>query len=274
MIDLIHTAIPDPILITIGQIKIYYYGLFIVSGILAAILVIFKLADIYRISKNTIIDMSFWLVISGIIGARIYHVFLELPYYAEAPASIFKIWQGGLAIHGALIVGAIIIFFFTRKHKLNFFHLASIIAPGLALAQAIGRWGNYFNQELFGKPTNLPWGIPIEPTNRITEYYNSQFFHPTFLYESLSNFFIFSVLIFMHYLIYKKKLGLAPKHIVFSYLILYSIFRFLFEFIRIDFTPIAFGLRFPQLISLAIIIASLLLIKRGSLTKPLQTQET
>jgi len=277
MINFLHTFTPEPIIISLGPINIYWYGIFIVSGIIASILTIFKLSSYYKVSKDAIIDTAFWIIINGIIGARLYHVFLELPYYLENPLDIFKLWQGGLAIHGSLLFGSITAWILTKKNNLNFWQLAAISAPGLALAQAIGRWGNYFNQELYGKPTSLPWAIPIESSNRVSGFFNYSYFHPTFLYESLGNFTIFLILIFCHKIIIKKQKYENKYYIIISfiYLILYSILRFSLEFIRIDKTPEMFGLRFPQIVSLLIILFSVVFLalylkkneKRVSITK-------
>lgn len=261
MINFLHTFAPSRILIEIGPFTFYWYGVFIVLGILAAIMVALKLASRHDISKDAIIDLAFWLIIGGILGARIYHIFLELPYYKDNPADIFKIWQGGLAIHGGIIAGAIILWFFTRLKKINFWVLGSIVVTALSLAQAIGRWGNYFNQELFGTPTDLPWGIPIEITNRMAAYYNSQYFHPVFLYESLGNLLIFVGLWFMNiWLIKNKKIENFDLPVA-MYLMLYSMLRLAMEFIRIDQTPILFDLRFPQVISIILFLAAIIYLK-------------
>jgi len=262
MFNFLHTFNPQPIFISFGPISIYWYGLFIVLGIIAALAVSFYLAKYYKISNNTIFDLSFWLIIGGIIGSRIYDIFLELPYYTSHPIQALKIWQGGLAIHGAIIAGLIIIYFFTRRNKLNFWQLVSLFAPGLALAQASGRWGNYFNQELFGLPTAKPWGIPIDLLNRPLEYLTNQYFQPTFLYESLGCLLIFIILFSLN-IYFIRKGGLTNRiyiWLVALYMILYSILRFLLEFVRIDFTPYLFSLRWPQIISLIIIIFSILII--------------
>ncbi|MFH1522597.1 MAG: prolipoprotein diacylglyceryl transferase [Patescibacteria group bacterium] len=261
MINFLHTFQPNPILISFGPIHIYWYGLFIVIGILAAIITSLKLATYYSISKNTIIDLAFWGIINGVIGARLYHIFLELPFYSRHPIDIFKIWQGGLAIHGAIIAGLLTAWIFTKKKKINFWLLTSVLVPGLALGQAIGRWGNYFNKELYGKPTNLPWGIPINIMERPVEYISSEFFHPTFLYESLGNFFIFLTLITIHVWIIKKYKSSKTYFLIpiTYYLISYSLLRFSLEFIRIDPTPTFYNLRWPQIISLVIIILSIIL---------------
>ena len=270
MFNFLHAYNPTPILITFGPINIYWYGLFIVTGILAALLVILKLAGYYKVDKNIIIDSAFYLIIGGIIGARLFHILLELDYYLQNPLNIFKLWQGGLAIHGAIIAGILLVWQVAKKHKINFWLLTAICVPGLAIAQAIGRWGNYFNQELFGKPTNLPWGIPIEPANRILEYYNGQFFHPTFFYEFTGSLIIFIILIIMHYKIIKKPAlkddaryemrDMRYMNLVMAYLLMYSVLRFSLEFLRVDPTPVLLGLRLPQLTSLLIILLAIAII--------------
>ncbi|MFW5888469.1 MAG: prolipoprotein diacylglyceryl transferase [Patescibacteria group bacterium] len=263
MLNFLHTFHPDPVLASFAGITVNWYGFFIVTGIILAILTAIKLGSYYKIDKDTVFDLSFWLLISGMIGARLYHVFLEFPYYIENPEQTIKLWQGGLAIHGGLIAGILVLYIFTRKKKINFWKMGAILAPGIALAQAVGRWGNYFNQELFGKPTDLPWGIPIEATHRPMEYISSQYFHPTFLYESLGNLIIFLILINLHiYLIKKNNIkNLYFFIIIMLYLILYSILRFTTEIIRIDETPLILGLRAPQVASIVIIsIAVILLI--------------
>lgn len=260
MFNFLHAFNPSPILVSIGPVNIYWYGFFIVLGTLAALAVAARLARIYGIKADTIIDLAFWLIIGGLIGARIYAVLLEWPYFQANPLDILKVWQGGLAIHGALIGGAITLWLYAKKFKHNFWQLAAIIATVLPLAQAIGRWGNYFNQELFGKPTNLPWGIPIDPLHRPLEYLNSQYFHPTFLYESLGNLLIFIILISLHIWLIKKQLFSAQRYAlcVMSYAVLYSLLRFSTEFLRLDPTPVFFGLRLPQIVSLAIIFAGII----------------
>ena len=285
MINFLHTFNPSPIIFSFGPVNVYWYGVCIVAGIIAAILVALKLARFYNIEKEKIIDLAFWLVLAGILGARIYHILLEFPYYAEHPLDIFKIWQGGLAIHGAIIAGIIVIWIFAKKipqplfkkggntntplvkgGEEGFWLLASIIAPGLALAQAVGRWGNYFNQENFGGPTSLSWGIPINPLNRPVDFISSQYFHPAFLYESIGNLIIFITLILFHqWIIKNKKQNCAMCYALCAmrYLIMYSILRFFMEFIRIDPTPELLGLRWPQIMSILIIIASIVILLKN-----------
>jgi len=241
-------------LLSIGPVDVHWYGLFIVVGILAAIFVILRLAGPYSVSKDFIIDSSFYLIFGGVIGARLYHVFLEWPYYLQYPSEIVKVWHGGLAIHGAIITGAVISFFLARKNGVNPWLLLAIFAAGMPLAQAVGRWGNYFNQELFGLPTALPWGIPILPAHRPAAYFNYQYFHPAFLYESLGNLVIFCVLLFLHFRIIKGRKFSTRYYqsVLAAYLAMYSVLRFFMEFIRVDEGHIIFGLRFPQWASIFI----------------------
>ncbi len=265
MFNFLHTFNPSPILAAIGPIHIYWYGFFIMLGALAALAIAIYLAKLHGIKSETIIDLAVWLIVGGLIGARLYDIFLEWPYFSTHLLDSLKVWQGGLAIHGAIVGGALTLWLFTKKYGQNFWQLAAIAVTALPLGQAIGRWGNYFNQELFGYPTNLPWGIPINLLNRPWQYLNYTFFHPVFLYESIGDFTIFILLILLFKLTRMEtnsKFSIFPEAMfgtsnfqfsIITYLFLYSILRFFTEFIRLDTTPIVLGLRFPQLISLIII---------------------
>jgi len=262
MINFLHTFHPSSILAIIGPINIYWYGFFIVLGILSALAIAIYLAKLQGIKNEVIIDLTFWLIVGGLIGARLYLILLELPYFLTNPLNILKVWQGGLAVHGAIIGGLIALWLFTKKYRHNFWQLAAITATALPLGQAIGRWGNYFNQELFGYPTNMPWGMPIDMAHRPWQYLNYNYFHPAFLYESIGNLIIFLILIYLQVWLIKKSKNYAPLTksyalCVMSYVFLYSSLRFFTEFIRIDTTPVIFGFRFPQIISLFIIFLSL-----------------
>jgi phosphatidylglycerol:prolipoprotein diacylglycerol transferase len=259
MFNFLHNFHPQNILISIGPVNVYWYGLFIVLGMILGIFISIKLAERYSLSKDDLIDLLFWMIIGGVIGARIYDVFLEFDFYKDHLANIFMIWQGGLAIHGAILGSALILIYYCKKTGNDFWKLSSILVPGAALGQAIGRWGNYFNQELYGLPTSLPWGIPIDPINRPLDYFSNAYFQPTFLYESLGNLMIFAVLYIMH-LKMAKKGNTNFKLITAAYLVMYSVLRFTLEFIRIDFTPAFLGLRFPQFISLLAIVASIFIL--------------
>lgn len=231
-----------------------------VLAIFSALIITIYLAKKYSINKDFIFDLAFYLIIGGIIGARLYELIIDFDYYSHNFLAIFKIWQGGLSIHGAIIGGIIALVLFIKIKAKNsmFWPLLALIVPGLALGQAIGRWGNYFNQELFGIPTKLSIGIPIDVQHRPLEYISQTHFHPTFFYESLGSLIIFMVLIFLHKILTKKGLSLSVSiKITAMYLFLYSILRFSLEFLRLDPTLILLGWRWPQIISILIIIISI-----------------
>jgi len=286
--NFLHTFLPSSILITIGHVDMYWYGFFMALALLVGLLVSVKIAQWHGVKKETIYDLFFYLVIGGFIGARIFYILYNPVYFWHNPLDVFKMWQGGMAIHGALVAGVGTLWWFTKKLSLRakrsnpvisatlqkqrdrhglrprddswFWLLSAIIAPGLALGQTIGRWGNYFNQELFGLPTDLPWGIPIALVNRPTGFEMFTYFHPTFLYESLGNLIIFGILIATHIWMKKKKeQGSALfARIVLIYLLLYSILRFFIEFLRIDPTAGNIGgMRVTQGLSLLIFTLSI-----------------
>jgi phosphatidylglycerol:prolipoprotein diacylglycerol transferase len=262
---LLHTYNPQPILVQIGFLKIHWYGFLIAIGALLGFLIVIHLAKEYGLKKEDVYNYLFYLIIFGLIGDRLYYVIYAWSYYSHNLLDIFKIWQGGLAIHGAMIAGVLVMYFFGKKYKINPWLLADISVVGLALAMSFGRWGNYFNQELFGLPTNLPWGIPVALGHRPPEFLNFIYFHPTFLYESLWDFFLFFVL----YLIHRVPLAIIKNnpevkldygYIALAYFLLYSIGRFFNEFLRIDFSPYFFGLRMAQISSLAIVLLCVILV--------------
>lgn len=251
MITFLHTFNPQPIALQLGPLAIHWYGLFMVAAMVAGLLVLLRLAKPAGISSDSVFDLAFYLIIFSLLGARIYAVFLELPYYLAHPARIIAVWQGGLAIHGAIIGGATTLLVYCWKKQQSFWQWADRLVVALPLGQAIGRWGNYFNQELFGKPTQRPWGIPISAANRPLEYLSSQYFHPTFLYESFLNLLNFLILLALY-----PKLKKYNGVLAFVYLINYAIIRILMESLRVDSTPLLFGIRLPVLVSgLAIVIS-------------------
>jgi len=224
--------------LTIGPLKIYFYGIIIMIGVLAAIWVSVKEASKRGLDSEYVWDMVPWLLIFGIVGARLWHVFtpsasmgVGAEYYFSHPIEILNTRKGGLGIPGAVLGGVIALLLYSKRKKLDFLTWADIIMPGLALAQAIGRWGNFFNQELYGPPTNLPWGIYIDPAHRLAGYEQFSRFHPMFLYESIWNLFNFFLLLFLEQKFEKK---LLPGDLLYVYLIVYPVGRFLLEFIRVD----------------------------------------
>ncbi|MBI4652998.1 prolipoprotein diacylglyceryl transferase [Candidatus Kuenenbacteria bacterium] len=263
--NFLHNYHPDSIFFQLGILNIHWYGLGYVVGIVGGILIIFGLGKNCQIKNEHLWNLFFWLIVFGLLGARLYYVGLNFEYYFQNPLDIFKIWQGGMAIHGAIIAGFITLFFYCKKYKsftffrkkvkgkLNFQFLIDIFAPALVFGQIIGRWGNYFNQELYGLPTNLQWGIPIDLKNRIAGYENFEFFHPTFLYESLGCLLILLILIFLYKKIPQMR---GTGNIFLIYLILYSILRFFLEFLRIDPTLMILGIRWPQIVCIILILTS------------------
>jgi phosphatidylglycerol:prolipoprotein diacylglycerol transferase len=243
---------PGPILLDIGLIQIRWYGLLIASAVLIGLTLSQNLAKRRNFDPNLIGDFIIWAIIAAIIGARIYYVIFEWKSYAQHPQDIIAIWKGGIAIHGAIIGGSLAGVIFARFNRVSFWQLADLMTPGLILGQAIGRWGNFFNSEAFGKPTNLPWKLYIPPVNRPLEYINEQYFHPTFLYESLWNLGVFAILIWLFWWGLKNKNKLKIGTITFVYLIAYSCGRVWIEALRTD--SLMFGpLKMAQMVSLGAI---------------------
>lgn len=222
------SAYPDPIAFTVGAFAIHWYALFIVLGCVFALAVILRLNRHAGVKDDALWDAFLFGLVVAVIGGRIAYVLSHLSLY-DSVVSTFKIWEGGLSFHGALFAGVVTIFLVARKHRVSFWRLFDILAPGFILAQAIGRWGNYFNQEAFGPPTGLPWGVPIHPALRPEAYAGSTYFHPTWLYESAWNLVIFVVLIVLF-----NKLKDKPGVITALYFLLYYSGRFFLEFLRVD----------------------------------------
>lgn len=249
MINFLHTFTPNSIAFSIGPFAIHWYGLFVVSGIIAALLIILQLAKSKGIKPDEVFDLGFYVIIAGIVGARIYSVFLDFPYYVSNPGQIIAVWNGGLAIHGAIIGGAAALIYYVYKKRQSFWQWADLIVVGLPLGQTFGRWGNYFNQEIFGTSTTLPWGIPIELGFRPEQFASFQYFHPTFLYESILNLINFFILLFIF-----KKAKVQTGTVALIYLITYSIIRIAMEFLRTDTVPVFFGLRVTMIVSIVMLI--------------------
>ncbi len=222
---------PNPVLLQIGPIAIYWYGVLIVTGALAAAFLAARLAQQQGDDPEHVWNALLLCLLFGVVGARLYHVASMLPYYLAHPAEIFGLRMQGFGIYGAVAGGAFGLWLYTHWQKLSFLHWADLAAPGLALAQAIGRWGNYFNQELYGYPTNLPWGIYIAPDRRLPGFEGYERFHPTFLYESLWNLVAFAILFILSRKAHKR---LLKGDLFLLYGVLYSLGRFFIEFQRPD----------------------------------------
>lgn len=226
-----------PKAIEIGPLAVHLYGIIIALAIFTGWLVAKKRAHLYQIPK-ALFDDPILLVplILAIVGARLYHVFDYWDFYFHNPLSAVNIQNGGLGIWGGLF-GAFIGFLIVAKvKKLQFWSVLDLASPALILGQAIGRFGNFVNQEAFGPPTNLPWGIFIRPENRPAEFASSTHFHPTFFYEAILDAIFFVILIYLSKpsTVNRQQTTTKPGQTFALYLILYSIGRFIVEFWRID----------------------------------------
>jgi len=271
----------DPILFQIGPFIVRWYGLLIVTGALAAAYVAGIEAKRKRENPDHVWNLLIWCLILGIIGARIYHVlsspsgasrgfnyyFIDQPFTtltlfgAAIPfPTALRIWEGGIGIFGALLGGILAIYIYTQRNNLNVWRWLDNAAPGMLLAQAIGRWGNYFNQELYGPPTDLPWGITITnvqqripPFNDLSQYPLDTTFHPAFFYEFVWNLIGFVLLMW----IARKYAGkLLDGDVLSLYLVWYPVGRILIEALRPDAWTLS-GIPTAQLVSIILILAGL-----------------
>lgn len=234
----------DPILFEFGPLSLRWYGLLMLAAILATAWVASRYVERQGEDPDNLWDMLFWVLIPGFIGARLYYVFIQSPrgpeglgYYLDNPGKILQIWGGGIHIFGGFTFGIVALWLFTRLRRLNPLPYLDGIALGLPLGQAIGRWGNFINQELYGPPTTLPWGLRIDPQHRIApydslnQYPESTRFQPLFLYESLWNLAGFVVL---YWVAQRFKRQLKPGDLALAYLVWYPLGRFFIEFLRTD----------------------------------------
>jgi len=206
------------------------------------------MAGSVKLKAEDIWDGLLWMVGGGVIGARFYHVVDYWQYYMANPGEILAIWQGGLGIFGGILGGVIGLWLYTRS-KSRFLKLLDLASLGLPIGQAIGRWGNFINQELYGKPTSLPWGIYIKPEKRLLEVLTYEKFHPLWLYESLWSLGVFGVL---YWLVKKGKIKLGKGRLFVTYLGLYGLGRFWLEWLRIEFWEI-YGVNVAQIISVGLV---------------------
>ncbi len=230
----------------LGWFRLKWYGVLIASAVLIGVNLSMRLAKTRQIESETIADLAIWLVLGAIPAARLYYVTFEWQNtYSQRPLlDIIKIWEGGIAIYGAIIGGTIAAIIFAKFKRISFWQLADIVAPSLALGQAIGRWGNFFNSEAYGSPTYLSWKLfipadrrrpfgPIEDFIGPIDYRSVAYFHPTFLYESLWNLLVFSILMWL-FVKNTRQYNLKTGSIFLVYLIAYGIGRFWIEGLRTD----------------------------------------
>jgi prolipoprotein diacylglyceryl transferase len=243
--NLIIFAIPSPDVsyIELGPLRVHFYALFILAGIILALVLTESRLRARGAESGVALDVSLWAIPFGILGGRFFHVLTHPNDYFFPGAdllAVFRIWEGGLAIYGALILGSVGALIGARSAGIKFTSYLDAVAPGVLLAQAIGRWGNYFNNELFGTPTDLPWGLEIPSTNPAypAGLPDGVLFHPTFLYESVWSFVGVALL-----LAADRRFNLRWGKMLGLYLIYYSLGRVWIEAIRIDPSEIVLGLR-------------------------------
>ncbi|HET7522030.1 MAG TPA: prolipoprotein diacylglyceryl transferase [Bacillales bacterium] len=244
----------DRVAIELGPITIYWYGVIIAFGALLGVILAVRESRRRGLPKDTIVDLVLFAVPVAIICARAYYVIFRWEYYSQHPGDIIAIWEGGIAIHGALIGGGITALVFARMRNISFWKLADILAPSVILGQAIGRWGNFVNQEAHGGPVSRAFlenlYLPDWIINQM--YINGSYYAPTFLYESVWDFFVFVVLLFL------RRANLVRGEILLTYVILYSAGRFWIEGLRTDSLWLAPGLKMAQVISVVLIVLALI----------------
>ena len=244
---------PGPIFFEFGPLTFRWYGLLIATAVLLGVTLSQLLAKRRHLNPELIGDLAIWLVVAAIPSARLYYVFFEWSAYRQHPWDIFAVWKGGIAIHGAILGGIVAAIIFARSHKVSIWQLSDVVVPSLALGQAIGRWGNFFNSEAFGDPTNLPWKLYIPPQMRPNVYLQFDYFHPTFLYESLWNLGVFSLLLWLFFWGLRHPHQLKLGTLTCLYLIAYSSGRIWIEALRTDSLMLG-PLKIAQIVSLIFII--------------------
>lgn len=231
----------DPVAFEIGPLAVRWYGILIGTGVIIAFILALREGKKRGFDEELFYDLIIFGVPAGIIGARLYYVLFSWEVYADNPISALYIWQGGLAIHGAIIAGVLVGIIICKRYGVNFWDIADIAAPSFAIAQSIGRWGNFVNQEAYGYKTDLPWAMYIDGAYR----------HPTFLYESIWDFSIFLFLLWL-----RRRDYIKSGEVFLSYLGLYSLGRFFIEGLRTD--SLWWGqFRVAQLISVVLILGSI-----------------
>ena len=248
---------PGPLLFQLGPFSLRWYGLLIALAVLLGLVLATRLGKLRGIDPALIADLLPILVLAAVVGARIYYVLFEWRQYQLNWLDALAVWRGGIAIHGALLGGTAAVILYARWRRLAFWNLLDVLLPSVALGQAIGRWGNFFNSEAFGLPTDLPWKLTIPFANRPVEFLDTSTFHPTFLYESLWNLGVLALLLLLFQRGQRGKLNLPAGALSCVYLLSYSTGRLWIEGLRID--PLCLagtppfcegGLRMAQLVSL------------------------
>jgi phosphatidylglycerol---prolipoprotein diacylglyceryl transferase len=246
-------ASPGSIAFQVGPLVVRWYGILMATAIVVGLGLAHRQARKDGLPADDIISAGQWAILAGLVGARLYEVAFNWDYYGQYPSKILAVWEGGLAMHGGLIVGPLVGAWLAWRWRLPVARGLDVAAPSLAIGQAIGRWGNFFNEEAFGRPTNLPWKLYISPPHRPPGFAQFDYFHPTFLYESIWDLGVFLALA----LWLRPKLRNRPGALFFCYVGLYSIGRFAIEALRLDSFWVG-SFRVPQIASLVgLVVAAL-----------------
>ncbi len=245
-------SIPSPSdnALDLGPVSLHVYGLLLAVGVIAAALMAERRWARWGHDRQAFQRIVVVVVICGIVGARLYHVVTDYQLFEDDWARVFEIWEGGLSIWGAVLGGAAGVVVMTRRLRVDTLTMMDAIAPALLVAQAIGRWGNYVNQELFGKPSTLPWALEIDPAHRPAGYEQFATFHPVFLYESLYCIVLLAVLMGV-----ERRFVLRRGQTFAAYVALYPLGRFFFELLRIDEANEILGMRVNAWVSLVVFAA-------------------
>lgn len=224
-------SIPSPEngAVKIGPLSIHMYGVMIAIGVIVAVYLAERRWKARGGDPHVIADIALWLVLGGLVGARLYHVITDYQLFEDDWTKVFRVWQGGLGIWGAVMGGIVALLIVVRIKKLPLVPLMDTLGPTILVAQAIGRFGNYFNQELFGRPTSLPWGLEISPVHRPVGYQQYSTFQPTFLYEATTNLLSFGFIVYL-----EKRFRLRNLQSFWLYVALNTFFRFFYENMRTD----------------------------------------
>ncbi len=266
-------TIPSPSFnsIDIGPLSLNLYGLMIALGVVAAVWLFGRRLEEREIgTRDDASSIAIWAVLAGLIGARLYHVVTDYDRFRNNWGEIPAIWNGGLGIPGGLLLGVPVGLYFARQRGIPIAVAATCAAPAIPLAQAIGRWGNYFNQELYGRPTDLPWALEIDEAHLLDGFAVGTTFHPTFLYESLWSLGLCLLLIWID-----RRFRPAPGQLFVMYVMGYGIGRFWVEGLRIDPADEIAGLRLNQWVALvAVVLSAALLVwmRRHPIAEPVIEQ--
>jgi prolipoprotein diacylglyceryl transferase len=249
-------SIPSPSfnVFEIGPLTVHMYGILMGLAVAAAYVITLTRYEKFGGERQTAERAAFWAVVIGFMGARLAYASTHTARFEGDWLGVFRLWEGGLALFGGLTFGALAVIWVMRRSSGSFPVFLDAVAVGLPAAQAIGRWGNYFNQELFGTPTNLPWGLEIDAVHRPDDYAEAATFHPTFLYESLWN---IGIVLFLLWV--ERRVGMRRGRLFTIYMVSYGVIRFLTELVRTDTTFRFWGLSRNAWVALGVGIAGAIL---------------